>query len=156
MDPLFDPQIFSFLVSQINILCPHKCYKYSTSYYLDKLFFILRLNCPYRLIPKELGTPPHHYSTIFKRISKWNLHGIPKMILDILIKNYTEEFFPNLKFLNLFIDSTNIRNKNGHDKVSYNYKDKGKNNSKITLVIDKNRFPLDVQLDESKEQMLPS
>ena len=66
-------------------------------------------------------------------------------------KTYTEEYFPNLKFLNLFIDSTNIRNKYGVDMISCNSKDKGKNNSKISLVVDENRFPFEVQMDEAKK-----
>lgn len=50
----------------------------------------------------------------------------------------------------LFIDSTNIRNKNGKRFIGSNYQDKFKNGNFITIICDKNKVPVIVNIVKAK------
>lgn len=147
---IIDYSFFCSLLHQILTLYPHRESKYTPAYVLYYLLRILKYSLPYKGLEIPDEAPDHHHSTILKRIQRWGKAGIPKIIHARLLEKYSKEYLQNLDFLNLFIDSSNIRNKNGVDLVSYSSKDKGKKNSKISLVVDENRFPIEIQLDTAK------
>lgn len=148
---LINPLIYSYLLSQISLLAPSKRLpKYSNAHYLDILLFILKTGCSFRDSCINLSLPPNHFSSVFKKFSYWSSKGVFKLIYLKLKKVYSELQFPNLNSLDLFIDSSNIRNKNGQDLLSYNFKDKGKKGNKLSLIIDDYRFPLEATIDSSQ------
>ena len=83
-------------------------------------------------------------------------HGIFDEIFNKLInsykKKYKKRFFKQHKksnLLELFIDSTNIRNKNGKELIGVNYQDKFKKGNKVTVISDENKFPLSIDIHKA-------
>jgi len=147
-----DKKIFRFILDKINLEFPSKRKsKYSNSYYLQKIIFILKSGCSFR----EATCDHHkrnHYSTVYKKFQNWLNKGIFDNLYEELIKKYKNKFYKHQKKSNiliLFIDSTNIRNKNGKELIGSNYQDKYKNGTKITTICDQNKFPLTMDVIEA-------
>lgn len=148
---LIDSSIYDFLLNEINLLCPSRRRpKYPLSHYFDILLFILKTGCSFRDSCFFLSVPKNHFTTVFKKFSSWSSQGIFNIIHDKLLESYSRTYFNNLKYLDVFIDSSNIRNKNGHDLISYGFKDRGKKGNNISFIVDENKVPLMVEMDASK------
>lgn len=146
---LVDPDLFHHLLREILLVCPpKKKSKYSTSYYLCILLFILKTGTSYRNTCALLfDAPKNHHTTIFKKFSAWSQAGVFRIIYEKLLECYSKETYSHLSSLDLFVDSTHIRNKNGQDMISYGKKDKGKKGHTLTLIVDKDRFPVFAQMN---------
>ena len=111
---LIDSDIYIFLIRQILLYDPPKrLSKYPITHYLNILLFILKTGCSFRDSCIFLSLPPNHFTTVFKKFSSWSSQGILEIIYEKLVEAYSIKYFKNIKILDLFIDSSNIRNKNG-------------------------------------------
>lgn len=101
-------------------------------------------------IKKKIKKKCPHHSSLQKRASIWHENGVFDVIYDELVSNYKDEFLMTRDdFIEIYIDSTNIRNKKGQDFLGFNYKDKMKRGNKITCIIDKDKFPLYTAFDKA-------
>jgi hypothetical protein len=83
------------------------------------------------------------YSTYYRKFKLWTVNNVFINIYKIFIfylKNNKILKYADLK--NTFIDSSNIRNKQGIDCIERNYADKGKNATKISVITSKSGIPL--------------
>jgi hypothetical protein len=127
---------------------PRSC-KFPTSYILEKFLFMLKTGCTYREACLDSASE-HHYSTLFKRVKLWDTLGVLDLIYDEMRTQYLSTYPCKSSCLNVYVDGSNIRNKNGHNHVDYGFKDKGKKGCRITWCVDDNRFPLVMSLSSSK------
>jgi transposase len=148
-----DKKIIKFILERINLKCPNKRKpKYTNEYYLNKIIFILKSGCSFRDANNTFID--HHYSTIYKKYIYWTEYGIFNNLYMKLINEYKNKFLKHKHksyILDLFIDSTNIRNKNGKDCLGRNYQDKYKNGNKITIISTKDKFPLAAKIDKANK-----
>jgi hypothetical protein len=83
------------------------------------------------------------YSTYYRKFNLWTNNKVFINVYKIFInflKNNKILKYKDLK--NIFIDTTNIRNKHGLDYIQRNYCDKGKNGTKISVIVSKSGIPL--------------
>ena len=83
------------------------------------------------------------YSTYYRKFNLWTSNNVFINIYKIFIlylKNQKILKYADLK--NTFIDSSNIRNKQGIDCIERNYADKGKNGTKISVITSNSGIPL--------------
>ena len=107
--------------------------KYSNLYYLYYIYYVLKTGTQWKLLLCEC-----HYTSIYKKFTEWNRLNIFKnyynsMLNDYLIKNIIK---------NTLIDSSHIKNINGSDSIGKNHYDRYRNSTKLHLIIDENRIPL--------------
>lgn len=145
-------KFFEDLLNDILLICPPKRKsKYPPSYFLKALIFILKTGTAYRdalaLFKEILHVEHAHYTTVYKKFKVWSESGVFDIIYDKLVSVYSKHKFVNIKFLDVIVDSTHIRNKNGADMIEYGHKDHGKQGNTITTVVDSDRFPLYVRMD---------
>jgi transposase len=149
---LIDPDTFDELVEDIAFFCPPtRTSDYPISHYLRALLFILKTGCGYRDVLEIFDdVPSGHYTTIHKKFREWAEAKVFSGIYNKLLKIYKEENLNHLEFLDAFIDSTHVRNKNGADLISYGKKDHGKKGNTVSLLVDSSRFPLYFSMDSAK------
>lgn len=124
---------------------------FSTQYVLEKLLFLLKTGCTYREACHD-SLRDHHYSMIFKRVKYWRSIGVFDTIFQQIRDHYVDNHLgkSSLDVLNIFVDGTNIRNKNGREQVDFGFKDHGKKGCRVTCGVDINRFPLVMSLSSSR------
>lgn len=148
---LVSKEIFEDLVYDISSICPPERYSdYSISHYLRALLFILKTSCSYRDVLEIFDDVPNgHHSTIHKKFQAWAQAGVFLGIFDKLLQIYSRDQLDHLEVLDVFVDSTHIRNKNGSDLISFGHKDHGKLGNTISTAVDSNRFPLYFRVDSA-------
>ena len=142
-----DKKFLKFVLKLIEERCPNiRKPKYSNEYYIRKIIFMLRTGCSYRDLDYD-GNKRNHYSSIQK---KYKLYCTKKIFEDAynkLIKKYNRRMYRNIdnsENINLFIDSTQIRNKNGKTLIGRNIQDKSRFSTKISCIVDKNKIPVSI------------
>lgn len=108
--------------------------------------YVLRLNIPWLELPQLMGLSCHH-TTLYKRFVTWVKSGIFSKIWSILLEEYaTKKIREHPKwFTELVIDSTHIRNVQGHDVLGRNGLDRGRRNTKMSAVCDDDGVVLSCQ-----------
>jgi transposase len=146
---LIPREMFLDLVDDIFSICPpERSSDYPISHYLRALLFILKTSCSYRdVIEIFPGVPDGHHSTIHKKFQAWAQAGVFLSIFDKLLQIYSREHLAHLDHLDIFVDSTHIRNKYGVDLISFGKKDHGKRGNTVSAVVDSNRFPVYFRVD---------
>ena len=140
------------ILNYTNKLCPQKYKsKYSHSYYLDFMIFVLRDFTSWYSLGRILNilkkNKQHHFKSIYNVFLKWSNLGIFKMAYDeILLHNCKYNFNSTV---DLFIDTTNINNKNGFEDVDYGI-NKKKKISKISLISDKFKNVYSISIHNGK------
>lgn len=117
---LVPPGIFQDLLQDVLLICPNQREpQYSPSHYLRALIFILKTGCSYRDVLELFPNAPHgHSSTIYKKFKDWTLAGLFYIIYNKLRKIYSEDQLADLDSLDIYIDSTHVRNKYGEDLMA--------------------------------------
>ena len=137
-----DTKIFHHLLNLINIKFPNKrTPKYSHQYYLERIIFILRSGCSFR--DSSNSSIKNHYSSIHKKFLLWSKSGLFTELFNDVVNQFGKKFSRKIHksgILNLFIDTTNIRNKCGRDKLGKNYQDKGKKGNKVSTICTDDKF----------------
>ena len=139
-------QIFDRLLKYINTNYPNKRKpKYSIQYYLQKIIYLTKNGVSWRALDTTTNIN-NHYSSIYKKYKFWNNNNVFHDVWNDIINGYKKKTLRKCKLLNLFIDSTSIRNIKGHDMIGRNYADKNRYGTKISVICDSNKIPLSVSV----------
>lgn len=126
-------------INIVNKKCkPIRKPKYSTEYYLYHIMLVLTdLQKWESLKLLHINNKPNHYKTIQDKHIEWSRKNIYEITYKTLNKKYHQNTLKNTKNLTLFIDSTNVYNKNGNQSVGYGQNPK-KQESRISAICDEN------------------
>lgn len=129
------PELIIFIDSKF----PNRKYKYSTQYVLEQVCYILQSGICYKYLTCEA-----HCSTIAKRFQQWVKLSIFKTFSDMITNKYIEEQLCQnpLHFKQLYIDASLIKNRRGHDSIGFNFFDRNRKASKVSIICDNNEIPL--------------
>lgn len=115
--------------------------KEEIDHYIDVIFKVIKTGIPWKTLNEKL-----HYTTYFKKFSKWNnlnlFENIHKIIIKIL--NNRDLLFVDNK--DLYIDSTMIKNINGYEYLGSNHYDRNRNGNKISIIVTKTGIPIGIKL----------
>lgn len=107
-----------------------------TKHYAKAIMKILSTGCQWNSLNDEL-----HYSVYHKKYLEWNNNGLIQKFYNLLI-------LINVKLYkmtgNYYIDSAIIRNMQGINDVSYNYKIKSKKGTKVSILVDSKGIPVSI------------
>ena len=130
----FDSEIIQIFIETI-----HKYYhnkrktKYSVEYYLYYIILVLKELQSWKSLKYLLtNNKTNHYKTIQDIYLKWSRLNIYKITYNIILQKY------KLDNLTLFIDSSNIYNKNCCMNIGYGMNQK-KKESRISVICDKDK-----------------
>ena len=119
--------------------------KYSAKYILVESLYFLKSGVSYA----DYRGPINH-KTLNKHILFFAKHNILENIYSILLSQYLKvKKYSKLKYQS--IDTTNIQNKNGKEKLGRNVKLKNKNCYKISIISDVNRIPLTISINPGND-----
>lgn len=127
--------------------------KYSTIYYLYNIILVLtNLQTWKSLRLLHLDKKPYHYKTIQDKHIEWSKLNLYEKTYKIINNKYHQKKLKGSSNLTLFIDSTNIYNKNGQENIGYGQNFK-KQESRISAICDinKNIYSLTLVNSLSKE-----
>ena len=93
-----------------------------------------------------------HYQSVFKRFQTWVKHGVFQYIWNELLQEYSRQKLSNNPnhFMNLFTDTTMIKSLEGADCIGRNPTDRGRNGTKVSVIIDEDKVAI------SKPLMFPA
>ena len=137
---LINTKFFTEIANHVKTKIPNlRKSKFSTEYYLNKFVLVLTDLAYWKsLIYTMPETKTFHYKTIYNEYCRWCKFNI---FVDAYASLLNKYFFKlkdikKAKKLNLFIDSTFIINKYGHESVSKLYEYRKKNATKISIISD--------------------
>ena len=120
----------------------------STTYYLDKILFVLYSGITWSVLEKL--NIICHYTAIYKKYTLW----IKKGFFDKFQNNLLNVYINSIKDVSkcTFIDSTDVRNVNGSKKLTgYGRKFKGKRAIKVHSICDKNKITRSIIITPSNK-----
>lgn len=149
----FDSEIIQIFIETI-----HKYYhnkrktKYSVEYYLYYIILVLKELQSWKSL-KYLFTnkKTNHYKTIQDIHLEWSRLNIYKITYNIILQKYKLNNLKASSNLTLFIDSSNIYNKNGCNNTGYGMNPK-KKESRISVICDKDKNVFSLTLIKVKEK----
>jgi transposase len=113
--------------------------KYSLIYYLYNIILVLtNLQTWKSLKLLHLDKKPYHYKTIQDKHIEWSKLNLYEKTYKIVNDKYHQKKLKKSSNLTLFIDSTNIYNKNGQQNIGYGQNVK-KQESRISAICDSNK-----------------
>jgi transposase len=137
---LIDNVFVDEFVILVNINCkPLRTPKYSTIYYLYNILLILTdLQSWKSLKLLYIDKPVTHYKTIQDKHLQWSKLNLYEKTYKIVNEKYHQQTLKKSSNLTLFIDSTNIYNKNGQSNIGYGQNPKNQE-SRISAICDINK-----------------
>jgi hypothetical protein len=137
LEKILNKEVIDIFINVIHTECKNiRKPKYSTEYLLYYIILVLTdLQKWSSLSLILLNDIRYHYSIIKKTHLKWSKLNIYKKVYNILLEKYKLNNLKLSKNMVLFIDSANIYNKNGSEKVGYGQNPK-KKESRISLICD--------------------
>jgi transposase len=120
-----------------KVFIRHSTRKISNRVVIEYVFICLSTGLPWeklQLVIKE----NIHYQTIYKRFESMSKHGALKYAWTKITENYVHSRLSKnaFHFKNLYIDTTTIKNVAGTDCTGRNPTDRGRQGSKISVIID--------------------
>jgi hypothetical protein len=134
---IIDKEFVDCFVKLVNEECTQiRKPKYSIEYYLYYIILVLTDLKAWRSL-KLLQTdkPKNHYKTIQDKHLEWSQKNLYEKAYKEINKKYHQSNYKRSANLTLFIDSTNIYNKNGNEKIGYGHNPK-KQESRISVICD--------------------
>jgi len=129
-----EKKYISYLDNYITKNCPNKRKtKYSNYFYLCQIFYVLKTGIQWNMLNCEC-----HYTSVYKKYINWNKHNIFKNIFNGMLDDYILK--NTIK--NTYIDASHIKNVLGSDSIGRNHYDRYRNSTKLHLIIDDNRIPI--------------
>ena len=111
---------------------------------LKEIIYILKTGISYRNLRSNIN-----YNTIYYNYCKLNRYKIFELSFKDLMKKYLKRT-KNRTLKIISTDTSFISNKNGKDNIGYNKYYSKKNGNKISLIVDKKGFPLNVKIYNGK------
>ena len=109
------------------------------------VFYVLFEGVTWEIASKLATGTKKYKSTIHRRVQKWIKNGIFEISYNEIVKMYIKEN----DISELFIDSTDIGNKNMTTKNTYKSFKLKKQALRLTLIGDSNRAPIDYAIDKA-------
>ena len=151
----FDSEIIQIFIETI-----HKYYhnkrktKYSVEYYLYYIILVLKELQSWKSLKYLLtNNKTNHYKTIQDIHLEWSRLNIYKITYNIILQKYKLDNLKSSSNLTLFIDSSNIYNKNGCTNTGYGMNPK-KKESRISVICDKDKNVFSLTLIKVKEKLV--
>ena len=114
-------------------------------HYIDKIFYVMETGIPWR---KLIQTKEDlHYTTYHKKFLHYCKYHIFQTAHQIILKLIHQKKLISTK--DLYIDATMIKNIKGIDHIGPNFHDRGKNGSKISIIVTKEGIPLGISFSKS-------
>jgi hypothetical protein len=136
----FDREIIHIFIETI-----HKYYhnkrktKYSVEYYLYYIVLVLKEIQSWKSLKYLLNNKkPYHFKTIQDIHLEWSRLNIYKITYNIILQKYKLDNLKLSSNLTLFIDSSNIYNKNGCMNIGYGINPK-KKESRMSVICDRDK-----------------
>lgn len=140
LSKLLDKDYLNVLLNLIEEKCPYKrTPKYMNEYYLYYIVLLLTDLQKWkslRLLHPEKSK--YHYKTIQDKHLEWSNLNIYEEAYKIVLNKYKKVNIKKSANLLLFIDSSDIYNKNGSEQIGYG-QDPKKKKTKISAICDKNK-----------------
>lgn len=156
LSKIMDIDYVNELINMINLKCPNvRKPKYSNEYYLYYVMLVFKeLQKWSSLMILFNNEKKYHYQTISDIHLKWSRLNIYEDAYKTLLKKYKKISIKGSAYLISFIDSTDIYNKNGCEKIGYG-QDPKKKKTKVSAICDVNKNILslivtDTHLKESE------
>jgi len=126
--------------------------KYSVEYYLYYIILVLKELQSWKSLKYLLtNNKTNHYKTIQDIHLEWSRLNIYKITYNIILQKYKLNNLKASSNLTLFIDSSNIYNKNGCMNTGYGMNPK-KKESRISVICDKDKNVFSLTLIKVKEK----
>ena len=110
--------------------------------YLKEIMYVLRTGIQWKNLRAEL-----HWSTYYKKFTKWANQGVFKTCFEILNKILKKgKYLKRESYKDLYVDSSMIKNVRGCDKTGINHYDRGRKGSKSSLIITRDGIPINMKL----------
>ena len=137
---IIDKEFIDEFICSVKKHCkPIRKPKYSTIYYLYNILLVLtELQTWKSLKLLHTNKSKYHYKTIQDKHLEWSRLNLYEITYKIINEKYHQSKLKKSSNLTLFIDSTNIYNKNGQENIGYgqNYK---KQESRVSAICDSNK-----------------
>ena len=136
-----DIEYINILIETIKIKDSNKRKpKYFIEHYLYYIFLILTDLQTWKSLTYifDDSYKPNHYKTIQAIHNKWSRLNIYKIAYNTILNKYKISKLKQSSNLILFIDSSNIYNKNGSENIGYGMNPK-KKESRISAICDKDK-----------------
>lgn len=118
-----------------------KC-SYDTEHYLDVIFHVLQSDIKWKALEKQL-----HHDTYRKKFQYWcEQLNVFEIAHSILCKMLNSRFFNHGNLKKLYMDSSDVLNKNGFQCIGRSKKLKFKNATKINIITDEHGFILAIKI----------
>lgn len=117
----------------------HPNTKYKLETIINEILYFLKAGMSWRLLrsPINYKTLHYHYCNFVK-------YNIFDKLLNQIKTKYLEQYITNENQITCYMDTTNVTNKFGINKIGRNKFYKNKNSTKISNLSDKNGFPLSI------------
>ena len=115
--------------------------KLNINNYLDEIDKVLKYGNPWR----SINHYQLHYTTFYKFFNRLVRYNIFKKLHNKITKMY----YKKNNYKNLFIDSTMIKNINGHDFTGANHYDRNRKGNKISVIVNDKGIPISLHLSTS-------
>lgn len=149
----FNEEIVTIFKDTINTYCKNKrTPKYSIEYYLYNIVLVMKETTSWKSLNKFYDFKPYHYKTINKIHLKWSKLNIYNIVYNKLLQKNILDKLKGSKNLTLFIDSTNIYNKNGSENVGFGANPK-KKESKLSIICDEHKNVLSLTLVNTNKKI---
>ena len=129
-----EKKYIEYLETYISENFPNKRkHKYSNYYYLCNIFYVLKTGIQWNMLNCDC-----HYTSVYKKYNEWNKLNVFKNIYKFILNEYLSK---NI-IKNVYIDSSHIKNVTGSETIGRNHYDRFRNSTKLHLIIDDNRIPI--------------
>ena len=119
--------------------------KMEINHYLDVIDYVLKTGIQWHMLEKDL-----HYTTYFKKYSKWAKEGIFSISHKIMISILRhKKVITDAEIKNLYIDCSMIKNVGGVEKIGVNHYDRYRNGSKVSVIVTSKGIPLGLKMTSS-------
>lgn len=143
---VFNKSFKDFVLREIQLTCPpKKKTKYTNSYYYEMICYVLKdINSwsSLKITFKYSGKSKYHYTTIRKVFTKWSKLNIFKNAYIKFLNHYKLNIHQTKD--DLFIDATFVNNKTGTQMVDINPMYYKKNVTKLSIICDSNKIPINI------------
>lgn len=115
----------------------HSNSKYTLDLIVEEILYFLKSGVSWRMLRSTIN-----YKTLYWHYTQFVKNNIFLRLFEKIKREYLNKYM--LEQQTLYIDSTIIYNKNGTNKIGRNKFYKNKKTTKISLMTDKNGFPLSI------------
>jgi len=140
-----------YIIHFVDLLCPPKKKPlYTTLYYLNNMIDMLKNRVSWNSLIFH-DKPKHHNSTIRKMFLKWSKLNIFQLAYKKILDDNYIPILDERNRINLIIDSSKIYNRNGIELIGKDYENPKKRVTKISIITDINKTPLNVEVFRGTE-----